>query len=269
VHDRLAEDYLPGRTARLLQTLARRVPQAVVANSAATAATLPGARGLGVVHPGLALAQVAPTPRTRQPDGPPVVLMVGRIGPTKGQLVLVRAARRVVDVRPDARVRIVGAAAFGADAYAANVLEEVHALGLAHAVELVGFTDDPRAELDRAAVAVHAATVPEPFGQVVTEAMAAGVPVVATRGGGVDEIVRTGADGLDTGLLVPPGDADALAEAVLDVLDQPEAALARAARAHADVTTRFLATGSAQALTRVWEQAARDRPARHPGRQPS
>ncbi len=255
VHDRLAPDYLPARTARVLQALARRVPYAVVANSAATAATLPGARRLSVVYPGLAPAQVSPTPRTRQPDGPPVVVMVGRVSPTKGQHVLVRAARRVVDQHPGTRIRIVGDPAFGAEAYAATVRDEVRDLGLDGCVELVGFMPDPRAELSRASVAVHAATVPEPFGQVVTEAMAAGVPVVATRGGGVGEIVRTGpAD--STGLLVPPGDPDALAVAVLDVLEHPEAALARAARAHADVTHRFLAGASAEQLTRVWEQAA-------------
>lgn len=279
IHDRLAADYLPARTARLLQTLARRVPYAVVANSAATAATLPGARRLIVVHPGLAPEQVAPAPRTRQPDGPPVVVMVGRISPTKGQLVLVRAARRVADACPAVRFRIVGAPAFGAEAYAATVRDEVRTLSLEGCVELVGFTPDPRAELDRASVAVHAATVPEPFGQVVTEAMAAGVSVVATRGGGVDEIVRTEAAGTAatpdtagatgtaeqpgaTGLLVPPEDPEALAAAVLDVLGDPEAALARAVRAHADVTHRFLAAASAEALTRVWEQAASARNAR-------
>ncbi len=267
VHDRLAADYLPARTAHLLQALARRVPHTVVANSEATAVTLPGARRLTVVHPGLAPEQVAPAPRKRQPDGPPVVVMVGRISPTKGQLVLVRAARRVVDAHPGTRVRIVGDAAFGADAYAVTVRDEVRALGLDGCVELVGFTSDPREELDRATVAVHAATVPEPFGQVVTEAMAAGVPVVATRGGGVCEIVRTdagaspdstasSAPAAATGVLVPPGDPDALASAILDVLDDPESALARAARAHADVTHRFLASTTAMALTRVWEHAS-------------
>jgi len=66
----------------------------------------------------------------------------------------------------------------------------------------------------------------------------------------VGEIVRTGA-----GLLVPPGDPDALAAAILDVLEDPESALARAARAHADVTHRFLASTTAAGLTRVWERA--------------
>ncbi|GAA2493524.1 hypothetical protein GCM10009858_34400 [Terrabacter carboxydivorans] len=260
VHDRIADDYLPARTARLFRTLARRVPHAVVANSAATAATLPGARRLTVAHPGLSPEQVAVAPRRHQPDGPPVVGMVGRLSPTKGQLVLVRAARRVVDARPGTRFRLLGAAAFGAEDYEREVRAEIDRLDLTDAVELAGFVADPRPELDRLTVCVHASTVPEPFGQVVTEAMAWGVPVVATRGGGVDEIVRTHPADAETGLLVPPSDEEALAAAVLDVIDRPEAALERAARAHAEVRERFGADRTAEVVTAVWLEAAGRRP---------
>ncbi|GAB3067212.1 glycosyltransferase family 4 protein [Intrasporangium mesophilum] len=256
VHDRIERDYLPASNVRLFRRLARHAPQAVVANSAATARTLPGARRLSVVHPGLATEQVAPGPRQCQPSNPPTVGMLGRISPTKGQLEFVRAARRVADHRPDVRFRIVGAASFDLGDYEAAVRSEVRRLDLADRVELVGFVADPRVELDRMTVCVHSALVPEPFGQVVTEAMARGVPVIATRGGGVDEIVRTD-PGDDTGLLVPPGDDAALAESVLAVLEHPEAALARAERAYADVSRRFLAADGAEALTRVWLDAAR------------
>jgi glycosyltransferase involved in cell wall biosynthesis len=264
VHDRIAADYLPRRNVRLFRALARLVPAAVVANSAATASTLPGARRLEVVHPGLAPGQVAAGPRTAQPPGPPTIGMVGRLSPTKGQLLFVRAARRVAEARPDVRFRIVGSAAFDSGDYEQAVRAEVRRLGLDDRVDWVGFVGDPRHELDRMAVCTHCALVPEPFGQVVTEAMAWGVPVVATRGGGVDEIVRT-VPGQETALLVPPGDAAALADAVLAVLDDPQAALARAARAHADVARRFLAADAADALTTVWRDAASlRRTRRHP-----
>jgi glycosyltransferase involved in cell wall biosynthesis len=268
VHDRIAPDYLPGWTTRLVRALARRAPTAVVANSAATAATLPGARGLTVVHPGLAPDQVAPAPRRRQPEGSPLVGMVGRLSPTKGQLVLVRAMRQVVDRRPDARLRLVGAAAFGAASYDREVREEIGRLGLVEHVQLAGFVDDPRVELGRFTVSVHASPVPEPFGQVVTEAMAWGVPVVATSGGGVDEIVRSGPPGCETGLLVPADDAAALAAAILDVLDHPAPALARAARAHADVRDRFEAAAGAGAMAAIWQAAAESSPLRGRGSVP-
>lgn len=256
VHDRIAEDYLPFRTVRLLRFLARRVPHAVVVNSEATAATLPGARRPTVAYPGLSSEQVAHTSRRLQPEGGPVVGMVGRLSPTKGQLVLVRAARHVVDVRPTTRFRLVGSAAFGAADYERELRSEIGRLGLEADIDLVGFVDDPRGELEAMSVCVHASTVPEPFGQVVTEAMGWGVPVVATRGGGVDEIVRTSPRGSETGLLVDAGDEQALALAVLDVIDRPAEALARASRALADVADRFGIERAAETVTRVWEEAA-------------
>ena len=57
---------------------------------------------------------------------------------------------------------------------------------------------------------VHASTVPEPFGQVVVEAMGVGRPIIAAAAGGPLEVVTDGTDGL----LTPPGDADALASAL-------------------------------------------------------
>ena len=185
-----------------------------------------------------------------------MVGMVGRLSPTKGQLVLVRAARRVVDARPGTRFRLLGAAAFGAEDYERRLRAEIDRLGLTDVVDLAGFVADPRRELDGLTVCVHASPLPEPFGQVVTEAMAWGVPVVATRGGGVDEIVRTHPTGAETGLVVPPSDEEALAAAIVEVIDHPAAALERAARAHEDVRRRFDADRGAEVVSRVWLEAA-------------
>lgn len=254
VHDRIAPDYLPGLAVRVLRVLARRGPRAVVANSRATARTLPGVRDLTVVHPGFAPEQAVASFADRVPPERPVVGLVGRISPTKGQLELVRAARTVLDKHPDARFRLVGGALFGADAYADAVDAEIGRLGLRDAVEVAGFSNDPAAELDRLSVCVHASPVPEPFGQVVVEAMVRGVPVVATDAGGVPEIVRP--SGRDLGVLVPPGDADALAAGLLSVLDDPEGAARRARAAYDDATRRFPARATARAVTEVWERAA-------------
>lgn len=262
VHDRIAPDYLPAPLVRAVRGLARRVPAAVVANSRATAATLPVTTA--IAYPGFApeQAQGSDVALADRPDAlEPVVVMVGRISPTKGQLELVRAMRQVVDAVPAARLRVVGEPAFGAQDYADDVRAEVVRLGLDGHVELVGFVADPRAELDRAAVCVHASPVPEPFGQVVVEAMVRGVPVVATRAGGVEEILtdaETGAetdDGPDAGalgLLVAPGDVDALAAAVRDVLEHPQAAHRRALRARESALRRFPVERTARVLTDVW-----------------
>ncbi|QJW35970.1 glycosyltransferase family 4 protein [Cellulosimicrobium protaetiae] len=263
VHDRIAPDYLPGPLVRVVRALARRAPAAVVANSRATAGTLPAVTA--VAYPGFAREQAAgaDAPAAARADVPgPTVVMVGRISPTKGQLEVVRALRAVVDAVPAARLRIVGEPAFGAEDYAALVRAEVTRLGLDDHVDLVGFVADPRAELDAAAVCVHASPVPEPFGQVVVEAMVRGVPVVATRAGGVEEILVDAEDAEDAeaadegdaplGLLVPPGDSDALATAVLDVLRDPAAACERAQRARASALRRFPVERTARVLTDVW-----------------
>ncbi|MGF0117915.1 glycosyltransferase [Promicromonospora sp. Marseille-Q5078] len=259
VHDRIAPDYLPPAVVRVLRSAARHGPRAVVANSRATAATLPGVRDLTVAYPGFAPEQALPAPPPVPPPGRPrVVGLLGRISPTKGQLELVRAAPAVLARHPDVVLRLLGAPAFGAGDYARDVEAEIRRLGLGGRVELAGFAADPAAALDALALCVHASPVPEPFGQVVVEAMVRGVPVVATDAGGVPEILR--ADGAPLGRLVPPGDPRALADAIVAVLDDPRAAHEVAVRAHAVALERFAVAGTARAVTAVWRRAARRAP---------
>ena len=257
VHDRISSDYLPSSLVRLVR-LASRLPAEVVTNSRATAATLPVPST--VVYPGYAPDQARPAGERQDPTvpGSPVVAMIGRISPTKGQLELVRAAPAIVARYPQVQLRVVGAAMFGSEDYAVQVREEAERLGVSEHITWVEFTDDTAAELDRVSVFVHASPVPEPFGQVIVEAMIRGVPVVATRGGGVTEIVED-ADAIDApsrGLLVPPGDPGALAAAVLDVLDDAARAAERAGAAHRWATARFPVSGTARDLTGVWLSAA-------------
>jgi glycosyltransferase involved in cell wall biosynthesis len=67
-------------------------------------------------------------------------------------------------------------------------------------------------------VLVHASVIPEPFGQVVVEGMSARLPVVASRGGGPEEIITEGVDGL----LYPPGNFAALAQILVRLDAEPE-----------------------------------------------
>ena len=101
---------------------------------------------------------------------------------------------------------VIGVPMFGEDAYADGLRRLAADLG--GKVDFRGFRDDVRAELARLDVLVHASIIPEPFGQVVLEGMAAGLPVVAADAGGPAEIIDDGVDGL----LYTPGDAAALAE---------------------------------------------------------
>ncbi|MEG3614412.1 glycosyltransferase [Isoptericola haloaureus] len=260
VHDRIAPDYLPAVLVRLVR-LAARLPTRLVANSRATAATLP--RAAVVVHPGLGADQVRDRPRP-VPQGAAVVGILGRISPTKGQLELVRALPEILAHHPHVECRVVGAPLFGQEDHARRVRAEARRLGVADRVRWVGPVADPSAELDRTTVLVHASPVPEPFGQVVVEAMARGVPVVATDAGGVPEIVGRGREG--RGVLVRPGDVPALARAVVEVLDDLPRAQERADRAHAEVSGTLTARRTAEQVTAVWREVARSGRRRRPCR---
>jgi glycosyltransferase involved in cell wall biosynthesis len=99
-------------------------------------------------------------------------------------------------------------------------------------------------------ILVHASTIPEPFGQAVIEGMAAGLPVIGADGGGVKDIITHG----ENGLLVPMGDAPALAEALESLLGDPETArrLGEAGRAH--VRSHYTAAQSARKIEQVYRE---------------
>ena len=251
VHDRVSPDYLPPSMVKLVRWAAR-FPAAIIANSQATARTLPP--GSTVAYPGFSPEQVGPA-RDSACTSAPVVGLIGRISRTKGQLEFVRAARQVLEHHPDVTFRIIGGEMFLNDDYATEVRAEIRRLGIDERVDWVGFVPDTTAELDRLDVFVHASPVPEPFGQVIVEAMIRGVPVVATRAGGVVEILS---DTLgDLGILVPPGDSTALGAAILKVLDDPARGAEMAARARASALTRFPIAHTGAIVSSVLSRAAR------------
>src|SRR5207249_911554 len=135
--------------------------------------------------------------------------MIGRIAPQKGQHVFIEAfVRAFGDGDRAHQAVIVGAPLFGEDAYLEEVRQLVVDRGMAERIRFAGFAEDVASELARLDILVHASVVPEPFGQVVVEGMAAGLPVVASAGGGPSEII----DDEVTGLLYPPGNVDRLAQ---------------------------------------------------------
>jgi len=104
----------------------------------------------------------------------------------------------------------VGGALFGEDAAEARLRQQVTQAGMDDRVRFLGFRSDVPALMGGVDIVVHSSIQPEPFGRVIVEAMLAGTPVIATKAGGALEIVTEG----DTGLLVPPGDAAALSQAL-------------------------------------------------------
>jgi glycosyltransferase involved in cell wall biosynthesis len=164
----------------------------------------------------------------------PTAVLVGYTGqfiPRKGLDVLIRAAARVLPGRPDLEFVAVGWSPAGSTVdHQAGYEKLARDLGVGSRIRFVGFRDDVRP----AVVDFDMLVLPawqDPFPRAVIEALALGVPVVASRVGGIPEIVEHDRHGL----LVPPGDVDALASAIAALADDPgrRRAIGRAARARA------------------------------------
>jgi len=242
---------------RIVRGLARRVPAAVIANSDTTLASLQlpadQAPRAHVVPDPLPDAFFVDAPAARPVtalDGDLVIGIVGRLAPWKGQHVFLDAFARAFP-HGGARAVVVGDALFGEDDYRDALHEQAARLGIAARVEFRGFRHDVRAELAALDVLVHATVTAEPFGQVVVEGMAGGLPVVATAAGGPAEIITDGRDGV----LVPPGDVAALADALTGLAQDTgrRARIGREARATAE---RFRAGPLAARIAEVLHAAA-------------
>jgi glycosyltransferase involved in cell wall biosynthesis len=164
-----------------------------------------------VVHNGV--PQVDGLPDRPAPSTEWTFGTVALFRPRKGLETALEALRRLRLQGAPARLRAIGA--FETPEYEAKIRALVDSLGLADAVDWTGFTRDVHGELAR----IDAMILPSLFGEglpmVVLEAMAAGVPVVATKIEGAPEAIRDGQDGL----LVAPGDAAELAHALRGLID--------------------------------------------------
>jgi glycosyltransferase involved in cell wall biosynthesis len=184
------------------------------------------------VHNGIELDRFA---RPREPHGgPPVVVTVSVLRPAKGIEVLLEAAKRV----ENATFLIIGDGPMRAEwtALAAR-------LGVADRIRWAGHRRDVDQLLAGCDLFVHP-SLDDAFPTVLLEALAAGLPIVASRVGGIPEIVDDGV----TGTLVAPGDAEALANAIREELAHPRTISAEAAR-------RFSTEAWIERLERVYEQA--------------
>jgi glycosyltransferase involved in cell wall biosynthesis len=248
VRDILQPPYLPVRLRHSLRLFfAALRPAAVVANSSATARSAP-VPGAPVVIP----SGITRCPESMPPpaNAPPTVAILGRIERWKGHDVAITALARIRRRLPDARLLLGGGVEVGESAYAEELHELAGALGVEDSIEFSGFVDDPYAFFARAHVALHTSVFPEPFGQVVVEAMAVGRPVVATAAGGPLEVLQLGR----SGILVPPADPAATADAAVGLLTEPElyervaeAALVRSG----DYTIEAAATKTLQLLRTI------------------
>ncbi len=187
-------------------------------------------------------------------DGEVAIGLVGRISEQKGQEEFIRAAARVAPHSPQAVFLVIGSADAPEHLAAARSLAAELALG--DRLRFTGHVGDMPAVY--AALDVLAAPSRwEGFGLMLVEAMAAGKPIVATRVGAIPEVCADN----ETALLVPPRDPEALAEALLAILRDPERARALGA-VGVERAARFSWARSAEGLDALYQDLLADRSAR-------
>jgi glycosyltransferase involved in cell wall biosynthesis len=147
-----------------------------------------------------------------------LVTLVGRINRWKGQGVLIEAAALLKQQgKRDVRYLILGDVADGQHRFREDMMAQIQSAGLQGEVVWHPFMPDVDVAWAASDIAVVPSTEPEPFGRVAIEAMSHGLPVLASNGGGLAEIV----DHEKSGLLVTPGSAGQLASAIARLVDAP------------------------------------------------
>ncbi len=246
---------------RYLHAFSTRIP----CMSEAIAAQFPNRSKTCVLFDGLPLEEY---PRTAvlsraearaqfQLGAGPVIGCVGRIKfVRKGQEVLVQAAALLKQRGLTAKLLLVGAPAPGNEEHGERLRQLIHDLGLEADVVMPGELPDPKPAYAAMDIFVLPSAQAEPFGLVVLEAMAMGCPVVATAIGGPLSIVAEG----ETGFLVPPGDASALADR-LEILLRDAALRERmAAAGRARLETQFSFANTVNELEALYREVLNEPP---------
>lgn len=190
---------------------------------------------------------VTPVPRARTRDAfglpdRPIVLYVGKLSPGKGFPVFVEAARRIGTERPGTVFVVVGEGS-PPDASPGTDFRCLGPRPGADVAALYGVAD----------IVVHPAVWPEPFSRVLLEAGAFGKPVVGTSVGGTPEVIRDG----DTGILVERSDPEALAKAVVRLLDDDQLRQRLGDNAQRFVTEHFSPGAVVSALLTAYAETGR------------
>jgi glycosyltransferase involved in cell wall biosynthesis len=236
VHE--AEDELARPVAFLLNA-PLLLASGVVVNSRAARNTLlravrPLARRTRVVHNGLPEPAEEPAPPAARPDGTRRIVLVGRLSPRKGSDVALDAVALLRAEGRDVRLELHGSVFPGYEWFEQELRDRAGRPDLAGHVHLAGYTSPTWPALAGADVVLVPSRT-EPFGNTAVEAQLARRPVVASAVQGLREIVADG----ETGLLVPPGDPQALARAIARLLDDPALAASLADAGRRSARERF------------------------------
>lgn len=244
-----------GDARALLGVLFKLVKPGILAISRAVAEDLPLAMRVRtrVVYNGLDLAAfdlaaAEPAELPLPPGDGPVIGTVSYLIPWKGQEIFLRAAAQLLESHPNWRFVVVGDPIFQFRTERDRLERLADDLGIRDRVSFAGHREDIPAVM-RALDLFVLPSLYEPFGRVLIEAMAARRPIVASRAGGVPEIVLDG----ETGVLVPPGDPEALADAIADLVIDRDKAEQLAAAGRARVEKHFSLEATVEGVLEAYE----------------
>ena len=176
--------------------------------------------------------------------------MVGNIDYWKGQLILVKAMTTVIKKFDNVKVALVGKTANGAEKYDEQIRTCISQHGLGDKIILTGYRNDIPALLNAFDIFVHASVEPEPFGRVILEAMAMKKPIVATNSGGTPEQIVNG----QSGLLIPMDDDCAMADAIMEYIEDMQKAKKIGQNAFERFSERFSVEKMVQGVEGVYER---------------
>ncbi len=182
------------------------------------------------------------------------VAIIGRITPIKGHLHFIKAMAKLARRLPQLKIWIVGDAASSKEAYKEQLQVLIRRLGLWHCTQFLGTQKDIPAILANLDLLVLPTITQEAFGRVIIEAQAMGVPVIATKVGGVVDIIEHE----KTGLLVPPSDPSAIAEAALRIFKDQGFARKLAIAAYEKVKLKYNLELMVENTLKVYQEALND-----------
>ncbi len=238
LHDTVDRTTFGPLSRMLILQSARRLPDRIVAVSETAASSLgfaPGEPRLRVIHNGIRTGLEEPGVGRAFKTERPRVGWIGRLIPSKGPDLFLRAAVETAARIPEAFFVLVGGVDPRDPGYAAHLEETARSGGIADRVEFTGWRENLDSVFRTFDVLVFTSPVSESLPNVILEAMARGVPVAAFGGAGVDEI----AGGSDALMRVPMGDTGALADAVCALIERPDLRRDFAARGTARVRETF------------------------------
>ncbi|MFZ1728671.1 MAG: glycosyltransferase family 4 protein [Bacteroidota bacterium] len=250
VQDYISDGYF-GLYRFIARAAARRYPAAIIADGECIMEQLEVKGGPIplVIHNGIDtghFASVQPVSRTTTRF---VIGMVARLTPWKGQDSLIAAFAQLAKERPNVDLRLVGSAVFGSDEYELKLRGKAVSAGLERRIVFDGYRSDLISVLSEMDIFAYTAIEKDTSPLALLTAMAAGLPIVAFDIPGVHEIINHNV----SGLLVPVGDIQALANALGGLLDDMDLRSRLGTNARAEAKQRFDITVFTVACEKVFQ----------------